>query len=64
MNRNPERHTIMTDMEKDSVLTDLIIDLKKREWGRDYKAITMERLNEASKAIEKLQQCRKQQLFR
>jgi hypothetical protein len=51
-------------MEECSMLTGLIIDLKKRELGLDHQMITMERLDEASKAIGKLQQCRKQGLFR
>lgn len=45
-------------------LTNLIIDLKKRELGRDYEPITMERLDAASRAIGIIQSCRKQALFR
>lgn len=54
----------MTHMEECGLLTALLIDLKKRELGREHTAITMERLDEASKAVGKLQQCRKQALFR
>jgi hypothetical protein len=43
-------------MEECSMLTGLIIDLKKRELGREHQPITMERLEEASKAIGKLRQ--------
>ena len=46
------------------MLTRLIIDLKKKEMGREHQPITMERLEEATKAIGKLQQCRKRGLFR
>jgi len=55
---------IMTHMEECGVLIGLIIDLKKRELGREHSLITMERLDEASKQIGKIQQCRKQALFR
>ncbi len=55
---------IMTHMEECRVLTGLIIDLMKRELGREYVPITMERLEEASKAIGTVQQCRKQAFFR
>jgi hypothetical protein len=55
---------IMTHSEECSLLTTLIIDLKKRELGRQYEPITMARLEEASKAIGKIQQCRKQAFFR
>lgn len=55
---------IMTHAQECSFLTSLIIDLKKRELGREHSPITMERLDEASKTIGKIQQCRKQALFR
>jgi hypothetical protein len=55
---------MMTHAEECSLLTSLIIDLKKRELGREHPPITMERLEEASKVIGKIQQCRKQALFR
>ena len=51
-------------MEECGLLTGRIIDLKKRELGREYNPITMDRLEEASKAIGKIQACRKQGLFR
>lgn len=54
----------ITHMEECSLLTALLIDLKKRELGREHAQITMERLDEASKAIGIIQQCRKQVLFR
>lgn len=54
----------MTHMEECGVLTSLLIDLKKRELGREHVPITMERLDEASRAVGKIQQCRKQALFR
>jgi len=54
----------MTHAEECSMLTWLIIDLKKRQLAREHQPITMERLDEATKAIVKLQQCRKQGLFR
>lgn len=62
--RIAERHDIMTHMEECGLLTGLIIDLKKRELGREFKPITMDRLEEASKAIGKIQACRKRGLFR
>lgn len=55
---------IMTHAEECSVLTTLLIDLKKRELGREHTPITMERLDEASAAIGRIQSCRKQALFR
>lgn len=55
---------MMTHSEECCVLTGLIIDLKKRELGREHEPITMERLDEATKAIGAIQQCRKQVLFR
>lgn len=54
----------MTHSEECGVLTSLLIDLKKREMGLEYTAITTERLDEASKAVGKIQQCRRQALFR
>ena len=64
MPRDINAHTIMTHMEECRVLTGLIIDLKKRELGREHEPITMERLNEATKAVGTIQQCRKQGLYR
>lgn len=64
MPRDINAHTIMTHAEECGTLTGLIIDLKKRELGYEYKPITMARLDEASKAIGKIQQCRKQGLYR
>ena len=55
---------VMAHAEECSVLTTLLIDLKKRELGREFEPITMERLEEASKFVSKIQQCRKQVLFR
>lgn len=54
----------MAHMEECGLLTGLIIDLKKRELGREHEPITMERLEDASKAIGGIQQCRKQALFK
>lgn len=54
----------MAHLEECRVLTSLIIDLKKRELGHEHEPITMERLQEATKQIGNIQQCRKQVLFR
>lgn len=54
----------MTHAQECSVITSLLIDLKKRELGHEYAPITMGRLDEASKAVGLIQQCRKQALFR
>ena len=64
MPRGINSGTTMTHMMECGVLTALIIDLKKRELGREHTPITMERLEEASKAIGTIQQCRKQALFK
>lgn len=64
MDRIAKRHEIMTHMEECSLLTALLIDLKKKHLGREYTPITMERLEEASRAVGKIQACRKQGLFR
>ena len=55
---------IMVHMEECSLLTMLLIDLKKRELGRDYEPISMERLEQATKAVGKIQACRKRGLFK
>jgi hypothetical protein len=55
---------VMTHTEECSELTMLLIDLKKRELGREHSPITMERLETASKCVGKIQQCRTQALFR
>lgn len=45
-------------------LTDLLIDLKKRELGNEPREpITMDRLNEASKHVSKLFACREKVRF-
>jgi hypothetical protein len=54
----------MTHMQECSLLTTLLVDLKKRELGREHQPITMERLEEASQAVGKIQQCRQQALFK
>lgn len=54
----------MTHSEECGFLTSLIIDLKKRELGHAYTPIPMARLEEASRMIGKIQQCRTQALFR
>lgn len=54
----------MMHSEECRILTGLIIDLKKRELGRAHEPITMARLDEATMAVGKIQQCRKQALFR
>lgn len=56
---------IMTHIQECGVLDTLIIDLKLREMGREPREpITLERLDEATKAIGKIQQCRKQGLYK
>lgn len=54
----------MTHSEDCGLLTQLLIDLRKRELGREYEPITSERLDELSKAVGRIQQCRTQALFR
>lgn len=54
----------MTHSEECWVLNGLIIDLRKKMLDREHEPITEDRLNEASKAIAKIQQCRKQAIFR
>lgn len=54
----------MTHMAECSVLNGLIIDLKKRELGHKYEPITMQRLEDATKALGKIQACRKQGFFK
>lgn len=54
----------MSHAEECSVITGLLIDLKLRELGREHNPVTMDRLHEASSAVGKIQQCRKQALFR
>lgn len=56
-------HSVMTHLMEVGVLTTLIIDLKKRELGREHTPITMERLDEATKAIGQIQQCRRKGLY-
>lgn len=55
---------IMTHLEEVGPLTSLLIDLKKQQLGYDFAPITMERLEECSKAIAKIMQCRKPGLMR
>lgn len=55
---------MMAHSEECRILTRLLIDLKKKDLGREHAAITMERLDEASKAVGSIQQCRKQGLYR
>lgn len=50
---------LMAHAEKCRVLTSLLIDLKKRELGHAHQPITMERLDEATRAVGGIQQCRK-----
>ena len=38
-------------------LTDLIIDLKLRELGKEHEPITMKRLQQATKAVREISQC-------
>ena len=61
--REPDRG-MMTHMAECSKLTSLLIDLKKREMGLEYDRITMERLEDASKAVGRIQQCRQRGLFK
>jgi hypothetical protein len=61
--RQPDRG-MMTHMQECALLTGLIIDLKKRELGREFEPITMERLEQASQAIGKIQSCRTRALFK
>lgn len=55
---------VITHSEECSTLTTLLVDLKKRELGREHAPITIARLDEATKAIGKIQQCRQQALFK
>lgn len=55
---------VMAHSEECRVINGLLIDLKKREFGHGHDPITVERLDEATKAIGLIQQCRKQALFK
>jgi hypothetical protein len=50
--------------EEIAFFTRLLIDLKKREVGHAYEAITMERLEEGTRHVQTLFQCKKKGLFR
>lgn len=63
MNRQSDRG-MMTHMHECSVLSMLIIDLKKQALGLSHNPITMDRLDLATKAIGSIQSCRKQGLFK
>lgn len=44
--------------------TQLLIDLKKRELGHAYRPITIARLEECSRHVQTLFQCKKKMLFK
>lgn len=56
--------TVITHANECSIINSLLIDLKKRELGREHTPITIERIDEATAAIGVIQQCRKQAFFR
>lgn len=63
MNRIAERG-IMTHLQECECLTKLMLDLKKRELGREHGPITIERLDEANVAISKIMACRQKGIWR
>lgn len=64
MNRVADRGYMKHDQEI-GFLTSLLIDLKLIELGREARTpITMERLEEATRHVSALMQCRKQGLYK
>jgi len=55
---------IMTHWHELGPLTRLMLDLRKQSLGKTFDPITPERLDECSKAINQIMQCRKQGLFK
>jgi hypothetical protein len=55
---------IMTHLAELGPLNALLLDLKKQKLGYAFEAITDERLEECSKAVAKIMQCRKPGLMR
>jgi hypothetical protein len=55
--RMPDRGE-MTHLVELGPLTKLMLDLRKQSLGREFDPITPERLDECSKAIHQIMQCR------
>ncbi len=64
MSRIAERTTMGLHSEEIFFFNQLIIDLKKKQLGREYDPITMERLEEATRMLSKLERCRVKVHFR
>lgn len=54
----------MTHFQEIGCLTKLMLDLKKQKLGYTFDEISEERLEECSKAIHNIMQCRKKGLFK
>jgi hypothetical protein len=55
---------IMTHLFELGPLTALMLDLRKQSLGKPFNPITVERLDECSKSIQKIMQCRQKGLYK
>lgn len=54
----------MTHIEECGILNSLLIDIRKQLLGYEHNPITNARLDDCSKALGRIQQCRQQALFK
>jgi hypothetical protein len=54
----------MTHLVELGPLTKLMLDLRKQSLGKEFDPITPERLDECSKALNQIMQCRKKGLWK
>jgi len=54
----------MTHLFELGPLTALMLDLRKQSLGKPFNPITVERLDECSKSIQKIMQCRQKGLYK